>query len=141
MTIKLHLYTYGYVKTKKRMKLKCRDIYPVCISSHAATAVLLQVLLQIKRVEIHLLGEIRTDHNILLQADPGLNLSCCFFISWFCQVIFSQTLKQKLVYRNHLLCFEICNKAIQQTTADQPCCSKLLPSDQKYCCPNDPSTR
>lgn len=140
MTIKLHSYTYEYVKTRKRMKLKCRDIYPLCISSHTATAVSLQVLLQIKRVEIHLPGELRTDHSIPLQADPCLHLSC-FFVSWFRQVIFSQTLKQKLVYRNHLLCFEICDKSIQQTIAEQHCCSKLLPSDQKQPCPSDTSAR
>lgn len=127
-------------KTRERMKLMCRDIYPLCISSHTATAVLLKALLQITRVEIHLPGELRTDHNIQLQADPGLNLSF-LYIMILPGHFFYQTLRKKLVYRNHLLCFEICNKAFQQTTAEQHCCSKLLPSDQKYRCPRDTSAR
>lgn len=67
-------------KTRERMKLMCRDIYPLCISSHTATAVLLKALLQITRVEIHLPGELRTDHSIQLQADPGLNLSFLYIM-------------------------------------------------------------
>lgn len=56
------------------MKLVYRDIYPVCISSHTATAVLLQVLFLIKRLEIYLTSELRTDLSVQLQAKPGVKI-------------------------------------------------------------------
>lgn len=90
----------------------CRDIYRLCISSHTATAVLLKALLQITRVEIHLPGELRTDHSIQLQADPGLNLSF-LYIMILPGHFFYQTLRKKLE-RNQ--CIETIYYALKSAT-------------------------